>query len=351
MKKLVVIISSLIFIFILFLFFYFKKNTYTLEYKINDIFVKESFNKDKEYYLFELNYNGEVYAFLTFDKYTSKRKLIDDIKVNKEDDITCLEISAHKIKAYSVCKDSTGLINTKISRNENSNTYANYTLNDLNNKTYLLWNYHNFIYLSPKTQKEIKLFAKDEYTLNLVTTYQKYLVVANIESGYTFNKLYLINKDNGKVEEIKLRYDLYYNDTYFLGTYKNKLYLYDKKQEQEYYINMNKKKIYKTNNKTLVDNKWEDISTYKLKNNQGVFQYSNVYNYEVINNNLYAKFLDYQVKISDLKVKNIIKTNNLDVYFLSDNILYFYNPYEGLKVLISYPEWDFNYQNMIYIFD
>ena len=47
MKKLVVVISTFILLFSLFLFFYFKKNSYTLEYKINDINVKETYDKDK----------------------------------------------------------------------------------------------------------------------------------------------------------------------------------------------------------------------------------------------------------------------------------------------------------------
>ena len=353
MKKLGVVIIALILIFTLFLFFYFKKTNYEIEYNVDKVNIKEVYNKEANNYLFVFNYKNQDYAFLTKDKYSNKRKLIKKIDIEENETTTCLKIKSDTIKTFTVCRDLNEQISSKmeVPKEKETYNYANITYYDLNQKKYLLWNYHNFIYLNNKSSKEIKILDKDEYNLNLVTTYKNYLVVANKDSSYTFNKIYLINSENGKLEEINLRYDLYYNDTYFLGSYKNNLYLYDKKQEQEYYLNMKKGKIYKTNNKVLINNKWEDISTYKLKNNEGVFKSLNGDNYQLINNKLYATFANYQIRVSDLDVKAIIKSDEVNVYFLSANTLYYYNPYTGIKKLMSYPEWDFNYQNMIYIFD
>ena len=352
MKKLVAVISMLIFIFFIFLFFYFKKTTYEMEYDLKDIHIKESYDSKDNYYLFELKYKNETYAFITFDKYTNKRKLITEVKVNKSDDTICLESKSNLIKTYPVCRNEEEQIieNKEINLNV-KDIYADYNIYNLNHKNYLLWNYHNFVLLNDDNKKEIKVLKKDEYNLPLVTTYDKYLVVADKNDGYTFNKIYLIDKTNGKVKTINLRYDLYYNDTYFLGRYKNNIYLYDKKQEQEYYLSLKKEKIYKTSNKVLINNKWEEVSTYKLKNELVSFQNENVYNYEVINNNLYITFKDYKIKVSDMNIKLLVKYKDLDAYFLSDNTLYYYNPYEGIIPLLSYSEWLFNYQNMIYIFD
>ncbi len=352
MKKLVVVISTFILLFSLFLFFYFKKNSYTLEYKINDINVKETYDKDKKYYLFIFNYENKEYSFITYAKYSNKRKLVKDIKISKNDDLTCLKPEFDNIPSYQLCHNGVNQVDLATPNNPDLlKSYENFNIYDLNNKTYLLWNYHNFVYLNNKENKLIKLFTKDIYNINLITTYNNYLIVPDNNSEYTFNKIYLINKDNGKKEVIDLRYDLYYNDTYFLGNFKNNIYLYDKKQEQEYYINLKKKKIYKTSNKVLINNKWLDISTYKLKQNEGLFQNDSIFSYVIDNEKLYAKYLDYQIQISLLEAKMIVYQKDFDVYFLSDNTLYYYNPYQGLKKLISYSEWDFNYKNMIYIFD
>ena len=352
MKKIIGIISIISLILLLFFLFYFKKSSYEVKYQIKNINIKESYHKEDAYYLIELTYNNNDYAFLSFDDYTRERKLIKDINITYDNDLTCLELKSDYLKTYSLCHNGKELINYNNDINNNKEqSYANFSYYDLNDSAYLLWNYHNFVYLNNKNKKEIKLFDHDEYNLNLITTYNNYLIIGDKDNGYTFNKIYVINSQNGKLDTIDLRYNLYYNDTYFLGSYKHNLYLYDKKQEQEYYINMKKNKIYKTSNKVLINNEWQDISTYKLKNNNVSFQKDNVYNYEVINNNLYARYLNYKIKISDLNVKTIVKTNKLDVYFLVDDTLLYYNPYIGIKKIISYPEWNFNYQNMIYIFD
>ncbi len=67
-----------------------------------------------------------------------------------------------------------------------------------------------------------------------------------------------------KTKDFKLRYDVYF-DSYFLGDYKDKVYLYDYKNELEYYFDLKKYDIYKTKYQIMNNGKWENVTNQKLK--------------------------------------------------------------------------------------
>lgn len=355
MKKLVVLISLLICVFSLFLFFYLRAHDYELEYELNDVSIRETFNKKDNYYQFTFKYEKEEYSIISFDKYTNKRKLISDIEVKEENGLVCLIPESKTISAYTVCSKDKELISYNYDdsiKKEKIDEYDGYNIYDLDSNNYLLWNYNHFVLLKNNLKDKISLFAKDIYNINLVTTLDNYLIIPDYDESYSFDKVYLIDVDKNKTKEINLRYEVYF-DSYFLGNSKKLVYLYDKKEEQEYYINIKNEKIYKTDNKILVNNNWENVSSYKLKEEKVKFANDIVYNYKVINNKLYSYIQDdkYLTKISDMDIKTIVKVDKFDVYFISDNTLYKYNPYEGFKALISHSEWDFNYNNMAFIFN
>lgn len=346
-KKLRNLIIFLILIFVIFLFFLNFKHSYTLKYKINDIDVTEKYHKKEKYYSFLISYEDKDYEVISFDKYTSKRKLIRDIKVNKLDENTCLSFESSKISLYDVCSNEDNFYypHEETTFKENSN-YKNIKIDNLNNNTFFLWNYHEFIYLSNKKTTSIKLFDKDVYNLNLIYQHDKYLLVPNYNENYKFTKIYLLNKENGKTKDLKLRYDVYF-DSYFLGDYKDKVYLYDYKNELEYYFDLKKYDIYKTKYQIMNNGKWENVTNQKLKNNKLEFTQDNIFKYTLKDDKLYAndKYL-----VTNLSVNKIIKTENLDVYYISKDTLYHFNPLNGETPLLKYSEWEFNNSNMIFIF-
>ena len=354
MRKLVVFIISIVALFLMFLLFYYHVSDYSTIYMINAIEIEEKYFKDKEYYQFILTYNDIKFSIISLDKYSTKRKLITDIAIKEDNSKICLIPESEIISTYPICYDGNELISYQYTdevKKDKIDTFSKIDIYDYDNKTFLLWNYKNFLYLNKNNHEEINLFTKDVYNLNLVMTYKNYLVVPDYDNNYTFNKIYMIDVDKLKVNNISLRYDIYF-DSNFLGYQDKMIYLYDKKQEQEYYINTKKGRIYRTSNKLLLNGKWEKTSTYQLKEENKVFYNDLVYNYEVINSKLYGYIenKDFLTKITDLDVKQIVKKDNLSVYFISGNTLYKYHPNEGVKALLSYSEWDFNYNNMIFIF-
>lgn len=348
-KKLRNLIIFLLAIFLIFIILLNTSHNYNLEYTIKDVKVNENYHKKAKYYSFVFTYENNEYEVISFDKYTNKRKLVKDISISKENDNICLSFTSKYVNLYDVCKSS----DTFYYKNNNNDfktnkTYKNILIDNLNNQTFLLWNYHEFVYLSPKKETTISLFNKDVYNLNLIYQTDNTLLIPNYNEDYKFTKIYQINYKNAKTSEINLRFELYF-DSYFLGDYKNRVYLYDNKNELEYFLDLKKKEIYKTDYKILVNKKWESVTNQKLKNNKLSFEETKIYNYTLKDNKLYGGFnKDYLV--TNKEVSKIIKTDNLDIYYISNDTLYYFNPLYGEKTLLKYSEWEFNNNNMIFIF-
>ena len=126
------------------------------------------------------------------------------------------------------------------------------------------------------------------------------------------------------------------------------MYLYDYKNELEYYFDLKKYDIYKTKYQIINNGKWENVTNQKLKNNKLNFEHTKYYNYTLKDNKLYGTFKkDYLVTNKD--VSKIVKADNLDIYYISKDTLYYFNPLYGEKSLLKYSEWEFNNTNMIFI--
>lgn len=343
-RKLGFLIVSLIIVFIIFLYFLNRRNDYTLKYEVDGIWVEETYHKDASYYSFHITYKSDVYEVISLDKYQSKRKLINGIDTDGE----CLSFSS-EIEVYEVCKNEEGYY---YKRGENtfkeSSSYKNISIANLLDYTFYLWDYHEFVYLNKDTKKTINLFSKDIYNLSLVYQTEDILVVPNYNESYEFSKVYLLNK-NGKVNDFSLRYKLYF-DSYFLGDTKNLVYLYDKKNEEEYYLDLKKEDIYKSSYKILNNGKWEKVTKQSLKSKNLIFIKNKIFNYEIIDNKLYGGY-ETRYLVTDKKVSKIIKIDNLDVFYVAKDTLYYFNPLKGEVPLLKYSEWEFNNNNMIFIFN
>lgn len=339
-KKLIILIIVLLLIFSIFLYFLNYKHNYTLEYNINGFKIIEEYKKDNDYYIFKVIDKDKEYEVIG-SNYINQRYLITDIIKNNE----CISFKS-KIKLYDVCKNDDGYyFNIDYEDFKERKKYKNVSISNLGNLKVLLWNYNEFLYLSSDEEKSIDLFNSDIYNLNLVYQNDNLLLVPDYDEKYKFEKIYLINFKNGSVSNYKLRYEVYF-DSYFLGSYKDKVYLFDKKSELEYYFDLKKEDIFKTEYKILDDKKWISSSKEKLKNNKLSFKSNVIYSYNIKDNNLYLN--DY---LLDLDVDKIIKVDGSYVYYLKGDILYSFSPYSKHRALLKYSEWNFNNNNMIFIYN
>lgn len=364
-KQKLFLIISLIIIVIYIIILNIPKN-YQIDYIINKVKIKEKYNKKQNQYEFIFTYQNQEYPLIIEDKYEIKQKHITNIEIKEDKQDTCLNIT-YKEKIYYICSDINGLkdyrlINQQLyeatypTQEENNleETYETIEIYDKNN-IYLIWNYNGYISLNNKNTK-IKLFQNEKYTSTNTYQTQNYLIIPNYDTEYYFQKIYIHDIDTNKTKIIQFDYEISYNILY-LGTYKNKVYILDLKNKNEYELNFKKstiKLINEKNNNGLYYN-GEKLVTIKVdtlvKNAEKFPEKINKYNYILQDNTLYQEINGYQVKVSNHQITSIITQINDTIYYLVDHTIYSYNYNQGEKKLLKNREWKFNYINQIFIFN
>ena len=215
--------------------------------------------------------------------------------------------------------------------------------------TYLLWNYNGFYYINEEYTEELTLFDQELYNANLITYTEDYLIVADYDEEYTFNKFYRIAFKDGKIKEFNLNRDIYF-DSYFPGYVKNKLYIVDNKEKEMYEFNAKNGDLEKIKPKMLNNDEWENVGIKSLISQNKKFSKKTNYEYNLDGDILY---LNYQGKenntVIDDEVTSIVRIKDNLIFYLKTDTLYAFDPLKGSTKLLKYFEWNFNYENMIYI--
>ena len=370
MKKLRIMILLIILSFSFFLMQYLKKRNYELSYKIKKYDITEKYIKDDKKYYVTIKYKNDEYFYIINSGYSRKRKLVNNIKYVSNDNYKCLSISFNGEKQTPSCKDKDGYVSYRIVDKEvqkklDKKLFKEYKVNEpksfnnidiytLNNKKILMWNYHGFYYLSNNKYKEIKLFDNDTYNASLIGQIDNYLILPNYNESYEYKSLKILNIDNLKEKTLKLNDNLS-EDSYILGTNENSVFYYDRKHHQEFEFVPYKSKYRLVDNYIYENGKKVNKTELYLANNDAKFKYDVTYTYKLIDGNLYRynKYNNYKERITDLtiKVKDIVKEDNEEVYFIWENKLYVYSDKYGLSLILEYFELNFNYKNIFYIFD
>ncbi len=363
MKRLKIFQLTIIGLFIIFIIFFLNSTNYTKEYKVDDILVKETYNKEDKYYYFTFNYKNTAIDYLYETSYKTYREFVKEIKIIKNDEDFCLIPDGKKIEFIPLCYENDKIIYYKnVSSALKEQLPSNYlkeetNLNDTYKEiniynrdyTYLLWNYNGFYYINSENEKEIKLFNNEKYNINLVSYTKDYLIIANYDDEYKFDKIYRLSFKDGSKKEIELDYEIYF-DSYFPGYDENKLYIVDGKEELMYELNTKNGNISKTKAKILKENKWEEISIKTLLKNEEKFTYKTNYIYSLKDKTLLLTYKNEEISTAiDKDVTSIIRIKNNKVFYLKKDTLYVFEPLKGSTKLLSYFEWNFNFENMIYI--
>ena len=337
---------------------------YKKEYKIDKYKIIEKYIKKDKMYVFQIYDKSNIYETISLDKYTSKRKLISKVKKYNENDTTCIIVNSKKINDNIICKKNkeyidyhlTSFLPKKYYKKSESKKfeYKNIKLSLLDNNTYLIWNYKGFYKIKNKEHELVKIFNDDVYDINLSVIVDKYLIIADYNQKYNYNKLLRLNLENNKIEEIKLKEDISF-ESRILGSYKNYIYILDEKNKKEYEINIKNKNFSKISNgeygKIYKNNKFEKIKINKIITHNISFDNDNKVSYE-LKNGLYKKFknISQPIKISDKNIKKIVYYDDNEIYFIKDEFLYKYDFKNGITKVIDYFELNFNYNNMIFIY-
>ena len=350
--KLIIFALIILLIVILFLLFANKKVNYSVEYDMNGYHIKESFYKDDNMYTFNISKDNYSYDIAVDHKYSTKRKLIQEITTDVKDKYECISIRVYDKQSNTICSDGNNYYDNKlINNNDKDKSDDNFKIyND--NYDYLVWN--GYGYTNKNDNKDYNFLSKESYSNNLAYRFNNYIITPDYDQNRMFNKFYIYDHDKKSISEWKINTYISF-DSYFLGNIGDDLYLFDVENKIEYRMNIKKKKIKIATKKEMVifyDKGKTTINKNKLIYNKKLFNYDNLYNFYVFDNVLYYKYYksDKAIRLSNLNIKDIIYSDNESVYYLCDTSLYVYNINSGESKLAHSFEWNFDYQNKIYVF-
>ena len=389
MKWLIKILSLLIIVFLIFNFIFYltkqeSKAEYTVDgYSLDETLKVNQLNKLDNYY-FELKSPHKI-NFQIFHNFNKKNRVIKNIYVKKSNGYTCIfPVFVSGIYTDIMCQKNNTIELYHNIKNQYPNidkfaqSMAKYGYNIQNYQTNKKYTKHNTLYIYKKSLpnnqsfaienykgltlinnqiKDIKIFNSDIYKKDLSIFFDKYYLVADYNSDYTFSQFILINIINGKKTEIKTPYTISFN-SYIQGVVDNTVYLFDKDNSQQYKINIKNQYVnllsepiiyYKAGKTTTItlkeaneDKLFNPFKTTKdetVKSTGYNYIYSqntkcDVYRTNIQNTNFKTKYFSTTDKNSIINLGNYIYyTNNTDIQYITDN---------GSKKILYNSELEFN---------
>lgn len=327
-RKLIIFIGTLIILFIIFLFLYNKEFDYTYEYKINEYDIIESFSVEDQSFNFSIN---DLYEFYIQSEYSVNRGLITSVSIENN----CIYVDGD-LDFYTICSDDGYYFGEIYLEEDLAATYENFEIYDLSGFSYYIWDYDGFIYISEDETKKLTIFENDVYSPTLIKQVGDYLFIPNYDDDYYFSSYYLINMKKAEVKEIELDTSINF-DMAYLNYTDTSLSIYDKKNEKVYTI-----KLSNGNQETKQGISYTDseLKSYEITN-EYFFIEEGYLKYELI---------DFKISLFDYEINDIIYEDESSVIFLSDTELIYLSLGTDFNKILSYSEWAFNYDNLIFVY-
>lgn len=403
MKKIVkfVIVIGILLLIFQFGMNYLKKEHY-ITYKMysgkHEVAVEEHYIKKNklDYYFLNISVNSKNFVIDIDNSFNKQKKILHDITVykDKKNDLMCIYGNfINEIETDIVCniKDTQyefGYIkdNYNVSSlirdipNFNENKYKDstdvidkgnikyYRDNFLNNESVYIYNYNKLLKFDSRGNTSIKFADYDVYENKLGILIDKYYVIPIYENKPMYNGFIVIDVTKEKINKIYFDEPISTN-IYINGVVDNKLYIFDKSNLIQYEIDPIKRTYKKIGDKEkggqYYDGSWSNRNIYDFVNKDLLFFKNNYisdateifetdkYIYYCDNNNIFYKVYRenkdkkiYLFKSSDAVEIKAVKDN---LYFMKDTSLYRYNKY-GIKKLITYKEFKYNYENIYSIY-
>ncbi len=359
-------IALMIIFLLLFLIFFllFRKTNYTLEYKIDGFTVQEEYDKDSDYFTFILTKDDKSYTTVLQNQHSRTKKLIYQINEYRIEEESCIEVFSNQLRFYPLCLKNEEQISYHLTSEEMKEnfdfksintideTYKSFQIKNYFYKTYYIWNYQGFYRINDNIKEQIKLFSQDVYDPKLIYQVDNLLFIPDYDSNYYFNKAYILDMSTGKYDTWNLTETLYF-DSVILGTYENEFYLVDKHEKKEWKINLKKKtmELIGTESKggKTYQNGFIETTMSKLMNQNMFFTGTTIIDYQN-ENGLYKTYHNYQERIRQESPTQIVSKQEQTVFYLVDDTLYCFTEDYGEIQIMTYFEWNFNYNNVIFIY-
>jgi len=391
--KLIILLSNLlILILICKSIFHIDSISYEIRYKDNEFNIKET---HKTHTYIEIKAKDKIYPIRIYDKLKEKR-VINKVYYYKDETHECLlPLINNKVTIDMMCYNNDVIYNySTISGNnkkldEYIKTIKTYNINKFKDnidntesintiKLYKDNKIDNVVAITTYkginvSGKNINLFKTDIYNNKISTFIDHYYIIADYENDYEFKYFYVVNLLNKEISKIKSKEEISL-DSYIQGIVDNKVYLYDKDNEKQYRIDIEKKEIELISNgdsvKYYKNKKWEAINKNKA-NKELYFDNSTLdndftdYDYVIKSDDYYYLFDKndseydlYRVDKNNLEIRKfIVKVpttkihhKNNYIYYEYKNKLYYYSDATGIKTILENSEFEFNNTIKYYIY-
>lgn len=359
MKRLVGFCIFVIVLIGLFLYFSLRTKDYDTEYVNNGMNILEKYVKDEENYYFKLSKDNFNYDFVIHHKYSNKRKIVNQIIEQDKDGYKCVSIKVFDYTTPYVCSNGDEYVDGYSlkggSDGESSEPIKTVNKIDVYNEDYDYYIWNGYGITNILNGEKYNFLKRESYDNNLSYQYGKYLIFSDYDQTREFNKFYIFNHEDKKITEWEFEDKISFN-SYFMGDEDDSIYLFDKKNKIQYKLNIEKQIITKTSDNEAAmyyKDKWDVIGLNKLVYSNIYFEKTNLINYSIKDDKVYYHYKNSNNKIlfdSDEKI-GYVDIKESDAFYLKKDTLYRYNVNNGKTKLLSYFEWNFSFNNKIFIFD
>lgn len=385
--------------------------TYEINSENNTLTIEETYTarkkNDLNNYYFKVTINETPFYYQTYHDFKNYDKVITDVKYFKNDKYTCIlpifikETILFDIKCFdgneyyfynSIRGESKSLDEYVETINVKNYSYVQFlpTTGDSIKESHFEFYFDNVLsnnYLGLTTYKGlyvvgggkndnldfIPLFTKDVYEQNISSYADKYYVVANYNTEYSFNKFLVVDLTTRKVENLNSRHEISF-DSYFQGKVGNRLYLLDRSNKKQFEVDLKTFTVIEygnvdsgvrifSNGKWVVEPMSKAISENLIFNNEYEIERNEepyyridkvggktsgyYYYYERKDNKDYVYRSEIKNKdektflFESEKVSDIVYHNDY-VYFYNGNDISYYHDSVGIKPLVTNEEYEFN---------
>lgn len=357
MKRLYIFLAFILIIIGLYVYFINRVRSYEIEYKVDGFKVIETYHKEDKYYSFLLSKDDVTFNFAYESKYSNKRKLVEKINIKEKDDILCVKPKVSKMKFDYTCYDGEykspyvlGIIKNEESKKINSYNNINIYSKDYD---YYVWNGHGITNIL--TKKEFNFLDNEQYDNNLAYQVDGYIIFANYNQKREFDSFYVFNYKKEKLQKWEIGYEIDF-DAFFMGDVDGYIYLFDRKNAVQYKIDVINKDISVSSDNEgalYFDGEWTSKPLKELKYKDYVMEDDKLYNFLLKNNKLYLNIdkSKQDILLTNHKILSIVFESYDSVFYLVEDDIYAYVIGKGEYKILDYFEWNFSYQNKIYIFN
>lgn len=361
-----------------------------ITYNVGNFKVTESYEATSDNYKFKLKNNKFSLTFDIIADYNKASDVLTKINYKKVDGYECVMpiFKNNNVLTDMMCKKDDTVYYAHDLDNSNIEAYAkemekyNYKRSDYEDKAkktnlssviaiyqdniltnhYLALENYKGLELYNSDSMTVELFDNDVYKKPISIFTDKYYVVADYSSEYTFKIFKVVNLINGTEKEIRSYDDISF-DSVIQGAVDDEIYIFDKDAKVQYKVNIDNETVEQISERSDIkyyngkwgtmslsealndkkfDNYYTDISGYAKADKVGKYYY--VYEkqgdkyliYKTYNKDVSQKI--YLFTTSDLN--SVIYAGNY-IYFKDGNIFYYWSN-SGVRKVLENSELEFN---------